>query len=470
MVKRKYSKKEEITQQQKRLPRRITRITADTPYGECSERLTPFGGLVALLKFLDLLGYERLFERHYIAPGRKSVMGDYRMILGILLLLFIGFQRLGHFVYVRVEAMMCGIMQVEILPAVSTFWRYLRGMGIVQSKALLRLNAALRAVVWEKCDYRPRSITVNVDTTVSTVYGEIEGARKGHNPKHRGKKGLRPVLCFLEQTREYLCGRQRRGETISAREVGREIRKFRALLPECVEEVKVRGDGEFLGWESVKACLEEGFTFIFGNKRCTPPFHEEGWYKHGEHEYNECVYQPQGWELPCRFVAMRISRERLGDRQLRLLKEDNYVYRMFATNDRKRPHLVIEDYDSRAEVEKLIAEAQGEGLLAIPSKRFQTNHAFFQLVMLAYNLWRWMKLLAGHAQSCERDAESAPAMVAVVLPKHTLQVARLRMLFVAAKICFHGNKDEVRYSVHEQRAAGLMDFLEYLDKRRREGG
>ena len=34
-----------------------SKITASTPYGVCTERLSPFGGLVALIKFLDLLGF-----------------------------------------------------------------------------------------------------------------------------------------------------------------------------------------------------------------------------------------------------------------------------------------------------------------------------------------------------------------------------------------------------------------------------
>jgi len=364
--------------------------------------------------------------------------------------------------------MICGIMKVVALPVVSTFWRYLRSLTIIQSESILRLNGALRAQAWGKCSYRPQRVTVNIDTTVSTVYGEIEGARKGHNPKHRGKKGLRPVLCFLADTREYLCGKQRRGEMMSSAEVGQQIKKFRGLLPEYVKQVRVRGDGEFIGWDSIKACLGEGFTFIFGNKRCDPPFPKKGWYRHGEYEYNECFYQPMGWDLPCRFVAMRIRRDQLGDRQLRLLESENYVYRVFATNDKRRPHVVIKDYDQRADTENLIAEAQQEGLLAIPSKRFHANHAFFQIIMLAYNLWRWMKLLAGRSQQPTADQETPPPTTAVVLPKHTLQVARLKMLFVAAKIRYHGNRDEVRYSIHEQRAAGLMDFLGYLDERRRE--
>jgi hypothetical protein len=447
---------------------RLIRITAKTAYGECSERLTAFGGLLALVKFLNLIGFKEAFAAHYVHPSREPKLGGYRMVLGILMLLFIGFQRLGHFTYLKGDAMLCGIMKVKALPVVSTFWRYLRSLSIVQSASLLRLGAPLRAKVWALCGYAPECVAVNIDTTVSTVYGKIEGARKGHNTKHRGKKALRPVLCFLAETREYLCGSQRRGETICNTEVARQIRQFRRLLPACVQHIRVRGDGELIGWESIKACLDEGVTFTFGNKRCAPLFPDNGWYRHGQYEYNECVYQPRGWEQPCRFVVMRIRKDQMGDRQLNLLDSENYVYRVFVSNDLCRPHKVIEDYDLRADAENLIGEAQREGLLAIPSRSFQAHHAFFQIVMLSYNLWRWMKLLAGHAEKERRAGRDVPEAQHISLPDHTIRIARLKMLFIAAKIRFHDNRDEVRYSIHEHRAAGLIDFLRYLDRRRKE--
>ena len=449
---------------------RVARITPETPYGECSERLTAFGGLLALVKFLDLIGFEERFEEHYVHPKRMPKLGGYRMAAGILMLLFIGFQRLWHFTYIRDDAMLCGILRVKMLPAVSTFWRYLRSMSIIQSQSLVRLGGVLRHRVWELCEYRPKRVTVNIDTTVSTVYGEIEGARKGHNTRHRGKKGLRPVLCFLAETREYLCGSQRRGQTMKNKEVSRQIRQFRRLLPEHVKEVRVHGDGEFIGWDSIKACKEEGFRYTFGNKRCNPSFPEEEWYRYGAYGYNECEYQPMGWEEPSRFVVMRIRKEDRRDRQLKLLESENYVYRVFATNETMRPHNVIGGYDPRADAENLIGEAQREGVLAIPSKNFQAHHAFFQIVMLAYNIWRWMKLLAGHAQKQRQEGKEVEERLQIAMPDHTIRIARLKMLFVAAKIRFHGNRDEVRYSVHESRAAGLIDFLKYLDHRRRAEG
>ena len=89
------------------------------------------------------------------------------------------------------------------------------------------------------------------------------------------------------------------------------------------------------------------------------------------------MYKPSGWKQPCRFVALRIRKEDIGDRQLKLLPSENYVYRVFVTNERMRPHNVINQYDQRADAENLIGEAQREGIVAIPSKRFQSHHAFF---------------------------------------------------------------------------------------------
>jgi hypothetical protein len=144
-----------------------------------------------------------------------------------------------------------------------------------------------------------------------------------------------------------------------------------------------------------------------------------------------------------------------------------YVSRVFATNAPGRPPAVIAEYDQRADVENLIGEAQREGVLALPSKRFQTHPAFCQLVMLAYNLWRWMKRLAGHAERQAQQGQPVPEPQRIRLPDHTLRIARLKRLSVAAKLCFHDNRDEVPYSIHEQRAAGLTDFLGYLDRRRK---
>jgi hypothetical protein len=54
---------------------------------------------------------------------------------------------------------------------------------------------------------------------VETIFGNQQGGRKGHNTKYRGKKALRPILCFIDETREYLLGNLRKGQTVRKRRI-----------------------------------------------------------------------------------------------------------------------------------------------------------------------------------------------------------------------------------------------------------
>jgi len=129
---------------------------------------------------------------------------------------------------------------------------------------------------------------------------------------------------------------------------------------------------------------------------------------------------------------------------------------------------VIEEYDQRADCENLIGEAKREGLEAIPSRKFGNNYAYFQIVMLAYNIWRSFKMLAAHGmRETERNEPTAETVCkAQEIADHTIRIARLKLLFIAAKVATHSGTVEVKYSRHDSRAGELFKFMDYLDKRR----
>ena len=471
-----YISKDRINQGEDDCPARASKIGPSTAYGYCSERLSPFGGLLGLVKFMDLVGFKEIFDGFYRPPTRTPMLGHYEMVYGLIMLLFIGFNRIWHFVYIQLDAMLCSILKVLKLPYVTTFWRYVDSLGINQGMSLLRVMSALRERVWHLCGKGYESIHIDIDTTVETIYGNQQGGRKGHNPQHRGKKGFRPVLCFISETREYFAGKLRRGETMGGDEIASLIRTFKKYLPGCVREVILRGDGEFISWESVEAAFDEGYGFIFGNKACNPSFDPLGWYKVKKKDviaYNEGVYQPLGWGRVCRFVAMRIPKEHAiegGSVQLELLEDGKYKYRIFVTNLSKRAHKVIGEYDKRADAENLIGEAKREGLASIPSSKFANNYAYFQIVMLSYNIWRSFKMLAtqGLLEEKRQDQESRvqTKCSSREIMDNTIRIARLKLLYIAAKITGHSNTNEVKYSQHDSRVSGLFRFMSYLDKLR----
>ena len=447
------------------------KINASTIYDTCTERLSPFGGLLALIKFLDLFDFAGIFNYTYNAPRRKPKLGHYYMVMGILMLLFIGFNRIWHFAYVRLDALLCGFFRVVRLPAPSTFWRYVDSMGINQGLSMLKIMSTLRERVWKQLGLGYSRINIDIDTTVETLYGDQQGGRKGHNTKNRGKKGYRPILCFIEQTREYLIGKLRKGETVSGKETATFIAQIKEHLPGCVQEVLLRADGEFLSWESVASAMDAGFQFIIANKVTNPSFDQDSWYrpyKRKDIEFNSCMYQPSGWEMPCRFVVMRIPKEikvTPGQPvQQELFEKDRYTYRIFCTNISGPAHKIIETYDKRADVENLVGEAKREGLGAIPSAKFRNNYAFFQLVMLAYNIWRYMKLLAASSESSANNTGNTSRLPGIAT--NTIRIARLKLLFIAAKVVKDQNRDKVKYSIHDARTPIMIKFLKFLDAAR----
>jgi len=252
-------------------------------YETCTEQLSPFGGLLALIKFLDLVDFQAL---------REPKLGHYRMMVEILMLLFTRFNLIWHFVYIRLDALLCGFFGLSRLLAASTFWRYGDSLGINQGQSLLKVMRILRERVWQLCGFRWHSIRINIDTTVKTVYGDQQRVRKGYNPTHRGKEGFRPLLAFIEETREYLLCKLLQGATVDGKRCTALIAAIQNQLHGCVQEVLIRTEGEFLCWDSVQAALNTGFDFIIANRGCTPVF-DAGWYrpwKRQSMEFNSCFY------------------------------------------------------------------------------------------------------------------------------------------------------------------------------------
>ncbi len=147
----KCSSKDRINQGEDGCLSRASKIGPSTAYDYCSERLSPFGGLLGLVKFMDLIRFKEIFDSFYRPPARTPLLGHYEMVVGLVMLLFIGFNRIWHFVYIQLDAMLCSIFKVLKLPYVTTFWRYVDSLGINQGQSLLMVMSALRERVWLLC-------------------------------------------------------------------------------------------------------------------------------------------------------------------------------------------------------------------------------------------------------------------------------------------------------------------------------
>jgi hypothetical protein len=430
--------------------RKPMKIGAATPYDFKGSNLTPYGGLLPVATMLEKLGFQELIERHVRIKRLTTSMPGFRFVLAMILALYVGWSRLNHFQFLQREPMLTGILGVEQLPVQSTFWRFLGSLHLVVARQLLEVTRHMRQRVWQAAHVELPEVTLDTDTTVQTVYGRHKmGARKGYNPKHRGKKSYQPILTFLAETREYISGELRKGERPTGKQIAAHLDHVFAVLPEGVERRYARADSGLYCWETVAAYEKHRCRFVLSAQK-SPRLVEElkaarwsGSPRTDADGQCEFCYQPEGWGKAYRFVALRYQKKpkpkkRNEAEQYQLFDSPEYCYRVFVTDLDAPIDAIVGFYRQRAGAENLIKEANNDaGLAAHPSARWYMNCVHFQLAMLAYNLNCWLMLF-------NRDEQTT----AEGLPHTTLATARLRFLFLAAKIVRHAGAVLVRYSDH----------------------
>src|SRR6266851_3048137 len=355
-----------------------SKIGACTPYDFHSKNLTAYGGLLPVATMLEKLEFQQVVEETLTVKRATRSMTMYQFVLAMVLALYVGFSRLNHLRFLEREPMLVGILKVLRLPPQCTFWRFLASLHLQIARQLLEVQRVMRQRVWEAAHVRLTAVTLDTDTTVHTLFGHQMGARRGYDPKNKGKKSYQPILTFLAETREYIAGELHNGDRPSGAQIARHLESVFAALPQSVPTIYARADSGFYCWEAVVAYEIQRYQFVLSARKTARLVDE---------------LKGADWKGSPRTDA---------DGQC----EFRY---------------------QRAGAENLIKEANNDaGLAAYPSARWAMNCNHFQLAMLAYNLNCWLMLF-------NREEKASTSEL-----KHTtLATSRLRFLFLAAKIWRH---------------------------------
>ena len=439
------------------------KINSSTPFDFDGKNLTAYGGLLPVAIMLEKLQFPQLVEASLTVKRVTRAMPMYQFVLAMVLALYVGFSRLNHLRFLAREPMLMGILKVLELPPQCTFWRFLASLHLNVAQQLLEVQRQMRQRVWEAANVRLRSVTFDTDTTVHTVYGKQMGARKGYNPKHKGKKSFQPILTFLAETREFVGGELHNGDRPTGMQIAKHLEYVMTTVPNGVKVIYARADCGFYCWEAVQAYQKYGCQFIVvarKTERLLEELKAALWKRSPRTDADqqcEFWYQPQGWGRAYRFIALRYEKKpepkkKEEPEQYQLFETSEYTYRVFVTSMDGPIDVLVWFYRQRATAENLIKEANNDaGLAAHPSKRWAMNCVHFQLAMLAYNLNCWLLLF-----NREKTADAAEM-------KHTrLSTARLRFLFLAAKIWCHAGRVGVSYSDHYQEKGIFQRLMDRL--------
>lgn len=357
---------------------------------------TALGGLNQLGRFLLKLKVEkRLAARFHDAKSRGSAWRLDRVIRILLDAQFAGIERLYHFEDLETEPLLCARHGADRMPDLNALYRDLRRF---EDPELLRaLFDILREVVVEALEEQ-KQVTLDIDSTVGTVYGRQEGAEIGPNPHKPGRPSYHPLIArdrisdlivhhvlrpgsagtatgiasFLHRTLDIVKeGKPRR--TILARlDSGFESDEVMSLL----ERRKVGYVIKMRGTWSIT-------SYLYGlGRRAWRRVAFDG---DGEIEVAEFQVQRKDWKQPRRMVVLR--KRDMDNPQGHLFDREGWSYSFFVTDRVWAPEDVARFYDKRADIERTICEAKNDlSIDHVPTSSFGANAADLAIKVLARNL------------------------------------------------------------------------------------
>ena len=351
--------------------------------------LTHYGGSFFLHEFLRLLQLRHFLARHLHWDRRNSRYSLSQMILALAWPIILGLDRLESASLLRSNGTFQFLTGLPSFPDAQTLRRFLLNAPGSFAAQMERINDRLLQFFTHLPDPRSR-MTLDLDSTVITVFGHQQGAGRGYNPLHRGKKSYQPLLCVESQSAHLWGTSLRPGQTDPHSGTTELLRACWSALPAGIREVRARADAGF---------YHDGFLSELENcsvqyavvakiyaplKRLLPGISYQR--VNAQWEMGECEYRAQSWLENRRHVFARRLIE-TSEGAPSLFTMGRYQYRGWVTNlDLSAPG-VQHFYDGRAVIEVRIRELRQDFALAhIPTRAFAANALYLEIVRLAYNI------------------------------------------------------------------------------------
>jgi len=354
-------------------------------------------------RYLHKIGFKEWVEESIpIEEKSNNGKGVYQKVLALFLTVLVGGQRFSHLSWWGhgVEAIYAGF-GVKWLPAAAStltrFWSKINRQVLSEAIGERCRQFTSQIITWEGIS----KDNLNLDSSVITRYGEQEGAKKGYNPKKRGRPSHHPLIAFIGSG--YIVNLwNRSGNTHSAQSCvdffAQTVNSLGSLIIR-----RVLCDSGFYDIDFIKH-LESKYTYIIAVRIIevlqSKSIHDVVLKKIDDGlEAGDFYFQHKDkkWDKPRRYIVIRQTvskRPRATGKQLKLFEEySGYRYSLMITNDEESsPEEVWREYRPRANDENTIKNLKdGYGLAAFNFNNFWATESFMMLnAMVFHNLVHYL--------------------------------------------------------------------------------
>jgi hypothetical protein len=334
---------------------------------------------------------EKLKELDIPQPGSNRGYKGEQIMESFWVSVWTGASRFVHSGWLRYDQVLRQIFQWDRVPSECTYGRFFNKFSWKRNtEVFVPLNQ------WFFDQQKLETVTLDVDSSVFTRYGEQEGSKRGFNPKKPGRTSHHPILAFLPEMRMVVNAWLRPGNTGSASS----LYQFLDETLEILHTKKVgliRADSGFYGNDCLSYFERRSLKYIVAAKLNKPLkwelVGEKNWVNVAKGiQVCEFRYQAHGWSSTRRYVAVRQQidvRPKATGKKLFTEEElgGRYRYSAFVTDLELSADQIWLLYRNRADAENRIKELKYDFAMdSFCMKKFWATEAAFRSIMVAYNL------------------------------------------------------------------------------------
>jgi len=421
------------------------------------KKMTAYGGFSLLAAFFESINLRGILEE--VMPIHESSpngMGIYSKGLAYILMIYAGGSRFSHLLYLGWQEVLSDLFGVKRLPLASTtlgrLFRKIRKLNEVE-KLSDGLWGYLKVLIpWGeiKADW------LTFDSTVLERYGKQEGAKRGYNPKKKGRGSHSPLLAFLNKSKYVVHLWNRPGNVMSWNNI---IGFFESTWQRISGHIDIRGviaDSGFYLREFIELLERREAIYIIAARLYRPlqrmVYAQQDW---RQIEQGICVteffFQHLDWKTDRRYIAVRQDinrRPHAMGKELSLFGSDygtgDYRYSVWITNSPDPAYEVWKQCRPRANDENTIKELKEDFALGgFSMKYFYSTEAAMLIRVLIYNLFVLFRHhILGQTEKTER-----------------LKTLRYKYFVLPAQLGGDGRTPVLRISVFTQKVRSKLFYL-----------
>lgn len=361
-----------------------------------SKYITSNTGLISIHKFMNKLNIEKLLNAVPINLHNNNHFSNAQILITIILGLLSGENTLSKLENFSRDPLTKELLNIRKKISDSTLSDRLKRFTMKSNEYLLKVNSILSGKIHHQL--KTQEDILDIDSTVKTVYGHQQGAKKGFNHQKKGAKSYHPLMAFLNSTRECILSWLRSGDTYTSNNADEFIKQVMSLLPKRITKLLIRADSGFFS-ENIIETIEkyQGCQYLIKVKlrNLVDVLSAQQWQSvpdKPEYEMCDFEYRPGSWLESRHFYAVRILKNIQTENMLFPIYE--YEYFCYCTNAPGNPMQIHKLYGDRGTSENWIEHVKNQMFGGkILTNDFWANETLWIMSVLAYNISLWMRKL-----------------------------------------------------------------------------